>query len=313
MKFLAELNELDWDRALHVWNGRAVAQTAEYARALQAAVAVGGEFRRDEWLLAREAASYIARDRLGESSVTEEILGTVSDVAGAIVIRDLLPERDVEVLLLPWTWLGEESPAGPGAATVGAVEAGTAVIRPGRPRRRVQAWFAPVVAILAVIALGSAFAALNQPKSDLAAVGGTDALPSSPPPIAAAPSPSASMPAATSSPAVETAVPTPSAAPSVVTAPTARPTREPIVNPAPDPTPVPAPTPTPTPRPKCTVISLLTKQTAQAQVAWKKAGFTGTVTFSPLVPPHYEIQWQSLEVGSSVLCTRGITVRSEAP
>jgi hypothetical protein len=310
MKFLGELSGLDWDRALHVWNGRAVAQGAEYTRALQAAVAVGEEVRRDEWLLAREAASYIARDNLGDSTVTEEVLETVADVAGAIVIRDLLPERDVELLLLPWTWLGE-TPPDPWAGTVGAPEARAGAVRPGQPRRRLQAWFAPVVAIIAVIALGSGFAVLNQPKPDLGVVAGTDALHSTPPPVAAAPSPRASTPAAAPTPAVETAAPTPSPEPGVVTTPTARPTRAPTVTPAPQPTP--KATPTPTPRPKCTVVSLLNKQTAQAQVAWKKAGFTGTVAFSPEPPPHYEIQWQSLAVGSSVLCTRGITVQSEAP
>jgi hypothetical protein len=311
MQFLGELSGLDWDRALHVWNGRAVAQAAEYTRALQAAVAVGAEVRRDEWLLAREAASYVARDKLGDSTVTEEVLETVADVAGVIAIRDLLPKRDVEVLLLPWTWLGEETPPDPGAATVDGPEPRAGDARRERRRRTAQAWLAPAAAIVALIAVGGAFAVLNRPTPDLGAVGGTDALPSSPPPVAAAPSPSASMPAATSSPAVETAEPTPSPAPSVVTPPTARPTRAPIVAPAPQPTP--QATPTPTPRPKCTVVSLLDKQTAQAQIAWKKAGFTGTVAFSPLVPPHYEIQWQSLEVGISVLCTRGITVPSEAP
>jgi hypothetical protein len=37
------------------------------------------------------------------------------------------------------------------------------------------------------------------------------------------------------------------------------------------------------------------------------------VIFIPLVPPNYRIQWQSLIVGSTTLCSSGITVRSHAP
>jgi lipid-A-disaccharide synthase-like uncharacterized protein len=63
----------------------------------------------------------------------------------------------------------------------------------------------------------------------------------------------------------------------------------------------------------CTVISLLNVQTNKATGNWSLAGFTGSVIFSPLVPPNYKIAWQSLTVGTSVVCTSGITVRSSAP
>ena len=63
----------------------------------------------------------------------------------------------------------------------------------------------------------------------------------------------------------------------------------------------------------CTVISLLNVNANKAQGDWRDAGFSGTVIFVPLVPPNYKIQWQSLTVGTSVLCTSGITVRSHAP
>jgi hypothetical protein len=54
--------------------------------------------------------------------------------------------------------------------------------------------------------------------------------------------------------------------------------------------------------------------TNRAAVEWRQAGFTGAVIFSPLVPPHYRITWQSLTVGPlPVPCTSGITVRSSAP
>ena len=78
------------------------------------------------------------------------------------------------------------------------------------------------------------------------------------------------------------------------------------------PTPTPTPTPSPTPA-MCTVISLLNVQTNKAQGNWNDAGFSGSVIFSPLVPPNYRIQWQSLTVGTSVPCSSGITVRSNAP
>jgi hypothetical protein len=63
----------------------------------------------------------------------------------------------------------------------------------------------------------------------------------------------------------------------------------------------------------CTVISLLNVQTNKAQQDWFNAGFSGQVIFSPLVPPNYKIEWQSLTVGTTVTCTSGITVRSNAP
>jgi hypothetical protein len=63
----------------------------------------------------------------------------------------------------------------------------------------------------------------------------------------------------------------------------------------------------------CKVISLLDIPTTRAQEKWAEAGFTGTVTFSPNVPPNYRIVWQSLAVGRSVTCTHGITVSHQAP
>jgi hypothetical protein len=62
------------------------------------------------------------------------------------------------------------------------------------------------------------------------------------------------------------------------------------------------------------VISLLNVLSNRAAAKWKAAGFTGSVVFSPLVPPNYRIAWQSLTVGPTpVSCTTGITVRSSAP
>jgi hypothetical protein len=112
--------------------------------------------------------------------------------------------------------------------------------------------------------------------------------------------------------------PTASPAPSATPAPTGTPgpTATPAGSAAPTPTPTPTPPPTPTPVPTpatCTVISLLNVQSNRAQTEWIDAGFTGSVVFIPLVPPNYRIQWQSLTVGSTALCSSGITVRSHAP
>jgi hypothetical protein len=80
----------------------------------------------------------------------------------------------------------------------------------------------------------------------------------------------------------------------------------------PSPTSTPAPTPTATPA-TCNVVSLLNVRTNKAAAKWKAGGFTGSVIFSPLVPPNYTILWQSLTVGTSVSCDSSITVRSHAP
>jgi hypothetical protein len=118
--------------------------------------------------------------------------------------------------------------------------------------------------------------------------------------------------------ALPTVTPDPSAtpAPTPTPAPTATPTATPDPGATPTPTPGPTANPTPTPSPTppmCTVISLLNVQSNKAQSDWNAAGFTGQVVFVPLVPPHYRIQWQSLTVGTSVLCSSNITVRSQAP
>jgi hypothetical protein len=111
-----------------------------------------------------------------------------------------------------------------------------------------------------------------------------------------------------------TAAPTDTPAPTGTAAPTdtPAPTDTSPPGPTPSPTPVPTPTPIPTP-PTCTVISLLNVQSNRAQGDWIAAGFSGSVIFSPLVPPQYRIQWQSLTVGTTVLCSSGVTVRSHAP
>ena len=63
----------------------------------------------------------------------------------------------------------------------------------------------------------------------------------------------------------------------------------------------------------CEVVDLVDWNTVKAQEQWSGAGFTGTVTFSPAVPPQYKIVWQSLTAGTSVTCSQGITVSNHAP
>jgi hypothetical protein len=109
-------------------------------------------------------------------------------------------------------------------------------------------------------------------------------------------------PSATAVPPTDTPQPTDTASPSgSIPAPT----------PGPSLTPTASPSPTPA---TCNVVSLLNVLTNRAAARWKAAGFTGSVVFSPLVPPNYRIAWQSLTVGGlPIPCTTGITVRSNAP
>ena len=111
---------------------------------------------------------------------------------------------------------------------------------------------------------------------------------------------------------VETSTPTASPGPTVTPGPTGTPgpTASAGASATPSGTPTAAPSPTPA---MCTVVNLLNQQTNKAAAKWQSGGFTGSVIFSPLVPPNYRIAWQSLTVGTSVLCTSGITVRSGAP
>ena len=102
--FLASLRGLDSDRARRVFDGRAVAHAKGYAEARRAATHIGQTKRKTEWQLAREAASVIARGKLGDTKLTEQVVDVLADIAGAIAIRDLLSKADYKTVLLPWTW-----------------------------------------------------------------------------------------------------------------------------------------------------------------------------------------------------------------
>ncbi len=464
--FLAGLRGLDESRSRRVWDGRAVAHAKGYAAARRAAAAIGQAERRGEWQLAREAASVIARGKLGDTTLTEQVIDVLADAAGAIAIRDLLPRSDYQVLMLPWTWRGArvaglarsaaatapaaqhaswapaESPVVapmtaapvPPTASMSSVARADALLRPAArrvtlpfgsvppewvlidepvPSARAEpadlgapagigapagngvsagigapaeigvsadvgvpaglglpinirvpayaAWVAaldgvrgawrvaaripwPVAgAIVAVIVLAAAIGLFTRPPSELAVAGVTDApTRSAALPVAGGPSAPASSPALSSGQPVATASAEPSAGigggatsapsqpgpggpdptpprtprPTPGTPPTPTPTSGPSPSPAPTPPPTPAPTPpppTPTPEPQCTVVSLIDVRTSNAQEQWTLAGFTGTVTFSPAVPPQFWIQWQSLTPDTLAPCTSGILVMNAAP
>jgi hypothetical protein len=55
------------------------------------------------------------------------------------------------------------------------------------------------------------------------------------------------------------------------------------------------------------------QNTANALAIWAAASFTGTITYSPVIPPQYKIGWQSLTALGTVLCTTNITLQLAAP
>ncbi len=104
--FLDELRELDLDRAIEVWDAYAVAQERGHAEARAAAERVATKQRPQAWATAREAASQAVRERLGASPVTNEVADILADVAGSLVVRDLLSRQDFRHLQFPWTSRG---------------------------------------------------------------------------------------------------------------------------------------------------------------------------------------------------------------
>ncbi len=350
--FLAELRELDLDRALEVWEAHAIAQGQGYVAALLAAQHVAEKQRPDAWARARLGAATIARDRLGEAAPTAEIVDVLGDAAAALVVRDLLSRHDFHVLRLPWTW--HVQPAGP-LADEGepvAVAPAAVVLPPVTQPPVTQPPFAPVSAAARAFVPVSA-AAMVRPSPTAAA--GAARPPWSflsgrfvravaragtvvatvtvlavltrlaPDSAIVAPAHNAQSTDAVTS---DLGTPLPSLAialespgpPATAPGSSDRPIPTEVVaapTPHPGPTQAPAPTPKPTPapptpRPTCTVISLLDFNSVKAQGLWTAAGFSSKVTFSPAVPPQYKILWQSLTAGSSVLCSNGITVSDHA-
>jgi len=407
--FLAELRELDLDRAVEAWNGYGVAQARGYVAALEAARGIAAKQRTNAWLLARRAAAALARERLGDPALMSEVVDVLASVAGSIVIRDLLSRHEFRLLQLPWTWraddaaallpfpeegaaaaagaqagaepeaaaemvgfagrreepllaaaaaasvvpvpavgpampAGAATPAGaaaqPGATSAstgagagttgtatgtGAAGGGTAAGAATAAGAGAGALVPIAIGAVALIAAATAFVLLGRPSSNVAVVTPTDRAVASPhgtgpigpspigsPDLGASPSPGETLPTETAVPRpTGEQAPPPTSGPPPIVAPTPKPTPKSTPKPPP-PTPKPPP-PTPTPATTCTVPSLIDLNTVKAQEKWAEAGFTGTVVFSPDVPPQYRIAWQSLTPDTSVSCTRDITVSDKAP
>ena len=425
--FLASLRGLDSERARRVFDGRAVAHAKGYTAARRVAAQIGQAKRKTEWQLAREAASVIARGKLGDTTLTEQVVDVLADTAGAIAIRDLLSKSDYKTLLIPWTWKSAQvvpaqvvparRPEAKGAATQAQsttkpaltptptptsapvhrearTDLGLASARDGQPTRPVSisdlgaspwqptpesvpqrraspaaralplaaasvpsiavpsvsipAWKPPTVRVrrwlpglvgFAVSGLVTAALLGNiRPPPEQGVAGITDAPTPTSAPTELAVMPGQSTEGTTAeSPASDPGIETPQ--PSITNRPgggpgvgptdppdptkpgsTPRPTPKPTptATPTPAPTPIPTPIPTPTPDPtptqaSCLVTDLVGVRTSNAAQLWAAAGFTGLLTFDPETPPQYEIAWQSREVGSSVPCTSGMTVREVAP
>jgi hypothetical protein len=133
--FLASLRGLDSERARRVFDGRAVAHAKGYTTAKRVATQVGQSKRKSEWQLAREAASVIARGKLGDTTLTEQVVDVLADTAGAIAIRDLLTKSDYKTLLLPWTWKTAQVAAAPSKSRTTQAKAASSTPAPRPPSR----------------------------------------------------------------------------------------------------------------------------------------------------------------------------------
>jgi curved DNA-binding protein CbpA len=202
-QFLADLRALDEPRAMEIRDGTVAADASGYGAARELALASARGERASEWLLAREAASVIARGKLGDSPLRAEVPEVVADIAGAIAIRDLIPQADFELLLMPWTWRGERgsatargsvtarvskaTPVSPRSTTVAAGPAAPAPVRGGR--RWMTAPALSLAALVAVVAVAAAIAYMNGQQGPVAdasprasASDTAAAQPSAPPP-----------------------------------------------------------------------------------------------------------------------------------
>jgi DnaJ domain len=318
-EFLAEVRALDPYRARQVWDGRAVAHAKGYSKARQRALDAASGQRENEFLLAREAASVIARGQLGDTLLTERVLDVVADVAGAITIRDLISGRDFELLILPWRWRGKPvavrppdlarptvvaqavAMAAPPAAAVAsqlptpqrpltAVEppraAPTLSATPASVGRRGTRTSIPrpaIIALIAVIAVASGIALLNLPAREGGVVGITGAPNSTQGLGGVAVLPAGSTASSASQSLVESAAPTATIG--------ANGTAEPIFVPPHFPTPAPLPTPAssfgpgPTPRPTPTPAPTLVPTPSLAPMPTPTPSLAPSPTPAPTPTP----------------------------
>ncbi|MBV9922645.1 MAG: J domain-containing protein [Pseudonocardia sp.] len=130
--FLAELRELDSARADALLRARSAVDATAFSEARSSVLSTTRVARSTEWAFARDAASVIAKGKLADSPSASAVASMVADIAGAIVVRDLiLPSRFV-TLLEPWTQSAQavsrerEREAARAAAAVAAAVAGAA-------------------------------------------------------------------------------------------------------------------------------------------------------------------------------------------
>ena len=102
-QFLAELRELDGARAAAFLRARAAADTTAHSEARNAVLSTSRIARSTEWAFARDAASVIAKGKLADAATASVVASTVADIAGAIVVRDLILPSQFITLLEPWT------------------------------------------------------------------------------------------------------------------------------------------------------------------------------------------------------------------
>jgi DnaJ domain len=332
-QFLADLRALDELRAWQIRDGRASVDPDTYASAQHAAFTIGQVERRAEWLLARDAAAVIARGKLADSPQQAEITRVLADIAGALVIRDLILPADFDQLLLPWTCRDEKAAAlAPVSLQSVRASAAAAAGLIGSRRFFTSAPVMAVVALAVVVGVASIWSLLtgSKPPSPAAAVDATGGpsigATALTPPVIVGPSAIVDSSAGTSpslgpavtngsTPTGTTATSGPGSTPRITPRPTGAATSAPTPKPTPVPTPVPTSTPVSTSSAPvfCTVPNFIGANTSSSTGKWTTAGFTGTITYSPLVPPPYQIGWQSLTAGTAVSCTSDVTVAQVAP
>jgi hypothetical protein len=63
----------------------------------------------------------------------------------------------------------------------------------------------------------------------------------------------------------------------------------------------------------CVVPNFINLNTSNVPGLWSAAGFTGTITYNPTVPPQYKVLWQSLVPQTQVPCSSDVEVRKVLP
>ena len=164
-QFLADLRAINVARAMEMLAAKASAPSMPYAEARSVALRASRSGRHDQWLLARDAATVIAQGKLNAWSQTKDVAAIVADVAGALVVRDLIPLTDFQTLLQPWTSRPEavEAARPVGAGSRAGLLAGIGVAAGSAVRgRRPQTLGIAATVLVAIVALSAmAFGGTN--------------------------------------------------------------------------------------------------------------------------------------------------------